>query len=177
MIEAFAGTLPEVAPDAFVHASAVLIGAVVIASEASVWPNATLRADDGPIRVGPRTSIQDGAVVHCTRNRNFNDIGERVTIGHNAIIHGVRIADACLIGMGAILLDDAVVETGAVVAAGTLVPPGRVVPANTLVMGNPFRVVRPCGPAEVSLIDFSWREYVARTRQYLAAGRETIRTS
>jgi carbonic anhydrase/acetyltransferase-like protein (isoleucine patch superfamily) len=153
-------------PAAFVHPSAVLIGDVRVGPLSSIWPNATLRGDDGPIHIGERTSIQDGAVIHATRTLSENHIGSRVTVGHGAILHGVTIADDCLIGMGAILLDNVRVETGAVVAAGTLVPPGKTVPAHTLVMGNPFRIVRECGPAEAELISFGWQEYVDRIRQY-----------
>jgi carbonic anhydrase/acetyltransferase-like protein (isoleucine patch superfamily) len=167
MIEPFAGATAVVDPTAFVHRSAVLIGDIKIGAESSVWPNTTLRGDDGPIVIGAQTSIQDGTVIHCTRGLSFTQIGDRVTVGHGVILHGCQVESDCLIGMGAILLDQAVIEAGAFVAAGTLVPPGKRVPAHTVVMGNPFRIVRTCDDRDRALIDFSWREYIERTRQYL----------
>jgi carbonic anhydrase/acetyltransferase-like protein (isoleucine patch superfamily) len=168
VIEPFDGQLARVHDTAFVHAAAVLIGDVRIGARSSVWPHVTLRADDGPIVVGDDTSIQDNAVVHCTRGRSRTTVGSRVTVGHGVILHGCTIADECLIGMGSILLDNAVVEAGAFVAAGTLVPPGKVVPAGMLVRGSPFAVVRACTAEDREWIAFSWREYVERAAQYRA---------
>lgn len=162
----FQGKHPQVHELAYVHAAAVLIGEVMVGSESSIWPNATLRGDDGPIVIGERTSIQDNVVIHCVRGRSHTTVGNQVTVGHSAVLHGCTIHDDVLIGMGAIVLDDAVVESGAVVAAGAMIPPGKVVPANSLVVGNPFRVLRPCRDSDRELIAFSWREYVDRTRDY-----------
>lgn len=171
-IERFAGHHPQIHAEAFVHASAVIIGQVRIGAESSVWPNVTLRGDDGPIVVGARTSIQDGTVVHMTEGRSTTTVGDRVTVGHGAILHGCTIEDDCIIGMGCIILDDAVVERGSIVGAGALVPPGKRVPAGTVVVGNPFTVLRPCTPADTEFIAYSWREYVQRTRQYREAASE-----
>jgi len=171
MLEAFEGKEPQIAPDAFVHRAAVLIGDVVIGSEASVWPNVTLRGDDGAIIVGAKTSVQDGTTIHCTEGWSKTTIGARVTIGHNVILHGCTIGDDCLIGMGSIVLDNAVIEPGAFVAAGSLIPPGKVVPAGHMVRGNPFQIVRPCTPKDTAQIAFSWQEYVKRCAQYLAASK------
>jgi carbonic anhydrase/acetyltransferase-like protein (isoleucine patch superfamily) len=169
MIEAFAGKLPRIDPAAFVHASAVLIGDIVIGPESSVWPHVTLRGDDGPIIIGARTSIQDNSVIHCTFGESFTTVGDRVTVGHSAVLHGCRIHDDVLIGMGAILLDNAIVESGAIVAAGTVVPPGKVVPAGTLVAGNPMKVLRQCGERERQMIERGWQAYVQRVGQYRQA--------
>lgn len=167
-LEPFAGKLPRVDPSAFVHAAAVLIGEIEIGPESSVWPNVTLRGDDGPIIIGARTSIQDNAVIHCTEGLSFTRVGDRVTVGHSAVLHGCTIHDDVLIGMGAIVLDNAVIESGAMVAAGTLVPPRKVVRAGTLVAGNPMKVLRECGDKEREMIEAGWQAYVKRAAEYLA---------
>jgi carbonic anhydrase/acetyltransferase-like protein (isoleucine patch superfamily) len=168
VIEPFAGELPILAPDAWVHDRALLLGAVEIGSQSSVWPHATLRGDDGRIVIGECTSIQDNTVIHCTEGLSRTTVGSRVTVGHSVILHGCRIGDNCLIGMGSILLDNAVVEPGAFVAAGTLVPPGKVVRAGTMVRGNPFTLVRECTAEDRQWIEFSWRAYVKRATEYRA---------
>jgi carbonic anhydrase/acetyltransferase-like protein (isoleucine patch superfamily) len=164
--EAFAGKSPRVDPSAFVHAAATLIGDIVIGPESSVWPNVTLRGDDGPIVIGGQTSIQDNAVIHCTESWSQTRVGDRVTVGHSAVLHGCTIHDDVLIGMGAIVLDNAVVESGALVAAGTLVPPGKVVRAGTVVAGNPMKLVRECADKDRQMIETGWRAYVRRAAQY-----------
>ncbi len=168
MLQHFRGTSPSVSDDAFVHEAAVLIGAVEVGSESSIWPNTTLRGDDGPILIGAQTSIQDGTTIHCTEGFSRTTVGSRVTVGHNVILHGCTIGDDCLVGMGAIVLDNARIESGALVAAGTVIPAGKIVEAGTMVVGNPFRVVRTCGDKDRALIEFSWRAYVRRAADYLA---------
>lgn len=165
-LEAFGGKHPRLDPSAFVHAAALLIGDVVIGAESSVWPHVTLRGDDGPIVIGRQTSIQDNAVIHCTEGMSWTSVGDRVTVGHSAILHGCTIHDDVLIGMGSIVLDNAVVESGALVAAGTLVPPGKIVKAGTVVAGNPMKVLRECRDSDREMIDFSWRAYVKRAAEY-----------
>ncbi len=169
-VERFGDHIPQIDPEAFVHASAVLIGDVRIGAHSSVWPNVTLRGDDGPIVVGTHSSIQDGTVVHMTTGRSPTVVGDRVTVGHGVILHGCTVHDDCIVGMGAIILDDAVVESGCIVGAGALVPPGKRVPAGSVVVGNPFKVLRAATEQDAEFIEFSWREYVTRTRQYRAAG-------
>lgn len=172
MLEAFEGKHPQIAPDAFVHHTAVVIGEVSVASQSSLWPNVTLRGDDGAIVIGEKTSIQDGSTIHSTEGWSKTTIGARVTVGHNVILHGCTVEDDCLIGMGSIILDNAIIESGAFVAAGSLVPPGKVVPAGTMVRGNPFKIVRPCSSKDSAQITFSWQEYVKRAAQYLAAQKQ-----
>ncbi len=162
---------PIVDPSAYVHPTAVLIGQVRIGPQASLWPHVTLRGDDGPIIVGACSSIQDGTVVHMTEGLSVTTIGTRVTVGHNATLHGCTIEDDCLIGMGSIVLDGAVIEHGSIVGAGALVPPGRRVRAGTVVVGNPCRVLRSCTDADREWIAFSWRSYVERAAQYAEATR------
>ncbi|MEZ4427918.1 MAG: gamma carbonic anhydrase family protein [Nannocystaceae bacterium] len=168
MLQAFAGHRPRVDPTAFVHEAAVLIGQVTLGAGSSVWPNATLRGDDAPIVVGAQSSIQDGSTIHATEGQSRTTVGDRVTVGHNVILHGCTIGDDCLIGMGSIVLDSAIVEPGAFVGAGTVIPPRKVVRAGTLVMGNPFKLVRVCTQADRDWIEHSWRAYVRRGQEYLA---------
>jgi carbonic anhydrase/acetyltransferase-like protein (isoleucine patch superfamily) len=171
VLEPFEGVHPEIHPEAFVHAAAVLIGHVVIGARTSVWPCAVLRGDDGPVLIGEDTSIQDGTLIHCTEGLSKTVVGSRSTIGHKVVLHGCTIEDECLVGMGAIILDNARVETGSIIAAGTLIPPNKVVPAGMLVMGSPFKVIRPVNEQDRKLIDNGWREYVHRAGQYLARDR------
>ena len=171
-IERFGGHNPHIHAEAFVHATSVIIGQVRIGAQSSIWPHVTLRGDDGPIVIGAQTSIQDGTVVHMTEGLSTTTVGDRVTVGHRAILHGCTIEDDCIIGMGSIVLDNAVVERGSIVGAGAVVPPGKRVRAGTVVVGNPFKVLRECTAADTEFIAYSWREYVQRTRQYREAASE-----
>lgn len=172
MLQRLGAHTPNVDTRAYVHPRAVVIGRVTLGPQSSVWPNATLRGDDGPIVIGAATSVQDGAVIHMTEGRSTTTVGDRVTIGHNAIIHGCTIDDESIIGMGAILLDGAVIGSHCIIGAGTLVPPGKRVEAGHVVVGNPMRVIRRCTAADLEFIDFSWRAYVARAAQYAAEASE-----
>ena len=138
MIRKFRGTSPTVAPSAYVDPAANVIGMVTIGARSSIWPGATLRGDIEPITVGEETSIQEGSVVHTDKDFAAR-IGNRVTVGHMAVIHGCTIEDDALIGIGAIVLNGAKIGSGAVVAAGALVPEGVEVAPNTLVMGSPAK--------------------------------------
>jgi carbonic anhydrase/acetyltransferase-like protein (isoleucine patch superfamily) len=171
-LEPYLDKTPTIDPQAFVHPMATLIGDVEVAAESSIWPGAVLRADDGPIRIGPQTSIQDGSVIHMTRGLSEVTVGARVTVGHNVNLHGCTVEDDCLIGIGAILLDGVVVGRGSLVGAGALVTPNTKIPPGSLVLGAPAKVVRPCREKETDMIDHGWREYVERTGEYLARGSE-----
>lgn len=138
---------PTVHSTAFVHGRSVVIGNVSIGAKASVWPCAVLRGDIAPIFVGEGTNIQDGAVVHVA-DRLPATIGQRVTVGHLAMIHACTIGDECLIGMHATILDGAVIGPRCIVGAGALVTKGTVVPPGSMVLGSPAKVVRPLSPAE-----------------------------
>lgn len=168
MLEKLRGIRPQVAPTAFVHAAATLIGDVVVGPRASVWPAAVLRGDDGAIVIGAETSIQDGTVIHATEGVSHTTVGARVTVGHKVILHGCTIGDNSLIGMGSIVLDNAVVEPWSFVAAGTVIPPGKVVRSGEMVMGNPFRVVRQLTAKDREWIEHAWTVYVKRAAEYLA---------
>lgn len=169
MIQSFDGHTPAIAPSAWVHPTAVVIGEVSLDEEASVWPTAVLRGDVGAIRVGPRSNVQDGSVLHDTTDISLTEVGAEVTIGHRVILHGCRVEDRCLIGMGAIVLDNAVIGSGSVVGAGALVLAGTVIPPGSLVLGSPARVVRACGPREAALIEQGWRTYVEKAGLWRAA--------
>jgi gamma-carbonic anhydrase len=167
MLRAFRGVRPTVDPSAFVDQSAQVIGDVHIGPESSVWMNAVIRGDVHAILIGARTNVQDGSVVHVQTGAYPTTIGDEVTVGHGAIVHGCTIEDRCLIGMGAILLNGVTVSADSIVAAGSLVPEGFVVPPRSLVMGSPAKVRRGLGEAELeSLRDYAVR-YVLLSRDYL----------
>ncbi len=149
MIRTVQGWEPKVHPEAYVDPAAQVIGDVTIEAGASVWPCAVLRGDEGsPVRLGKNSNVQDGAVLHVTP-RDACIIGDNVTIGHGAMVHGATVHDNARIGIGAVVLNGAVIEAGAQVGAGALVPPGKVVQAGWLVMGVPARPVRRMSEEEI----------------------------
>ena len=160
MLRSYRSIHPTVHPSAFVDASAQVIGDVHVGAESSVWMNVVVRGDVHYIRIGARTNIQDLTMVHVMRETNPTAIGDNVTIGHGAVVHGCTIEDRCLIGMGAILLNGCVIGTGSIVAAGTLVPEGTVIPAGSMVMGVPGKVRRALTPEEDASIKWYADNYV-----------------
>ena len=160
--------MPRVAADAYVDESAQVIGDVEIGAESSVWMNVVLRGDVHRIRIGRRTNIQDGTIVHVMRETHPTTIQDDVTIGHGAIVHGCTIADRVLIGMGAILLNGVEVGSDSIVAAGTLLPEGTKVPPRSLAMGSPGKVRRPLTDEEVTSIRRYADNYVRYRLDYLA---------
>ena len=157
---------PRVAASAFVDESAQVIGDVEIGEDSSVWMNAVLRGDVNWIRVGDRTNIQDGSVLHGLREKHATRLGDEVTVGHGAILHGCEVEDRCLIGMGAIVLNGAVVGSGSIVAAGALVAEGTAIPPGSLVMGSPGRVRRATTGDEAASIRRYADSYVAYKREF-----------
>ena len=139
---------PTVHPSAFVDASAQVIGDVHVGAESSIWMNVVVRGDVNSIRIGARTNLQDLTLVHVMRDTHPAVIGDNVTVGHSAIVHGCTIEDRCLIGMGAILLNGCRIGAGSIIAAGGLVPEGVVVPPGSMVMGMPGKVRRSLTPEE-----------------------------
>ncbi|MGH3192389.1 MAG: gamma carbonic anhydrase family protein [Streptosporangiaceae bacterium] len=156
---------PDIHPTAFVHPDAVVIGRVRIGAEASVWPCAVLRGDHGAIEIGARTSVQDGTVVHTTREWP-TIIGDECVVGHNAHLEGCVVADRCLIGSGSVVLNRAQVGTGAVVAAAALVPEGFEVPPGALVAGVPAVIKRASMPGD--LVDYAVKTYIETARAHRA---------
>ena len=156
---------PQVHPDAFVHPEAVLIGAVIVGADASIWPGAVLRADDGPITIGERTSVQDNSVIHTCRE-SPTWVGDDVTLGHMVHLEGCIIHNRTLIGVGAIVLQRAVVHSGAIVAANAAVLDDMVVPAGALAVGTPAKM--KLGLARAEVIEAGPNHYVARVPEYKA---------
>jgi carbonic anhydrase/acetyltransferase-like protein (isoleucine patch superfamily) len=170
MIRIFKNHAPRVAPSAYVDESAQVVGDVVIGEESSVWMNAVVRGDVNHIRIGSRTNIQDGTIVHVMRDPSHpTSVGDDVTVGHGVVLHGCTVANRCLIGMGAILLNGSSVGEDCIVAAGTLLPEGMAVPARSLVMGSPGAVRRPLTADEIAFILQSAQNYVAYRLDYMQA--------
>jgi gamma-carbonic anhydrase len=168
MLRPYRGAKPTVHETAFVDTTAQLIGDVVVGEESSVWMNVVVRGDVHHVRIGRRTNLQDGTIVHVMRGTHPTVIGDAVTIGHGVIVHGCTIQDRCLIGMGAILLNGAVIGEESIVAAGTLVPEDMAIPARSLVMGSPGRVRRTLSADEVASIGDYAARYVAYRLDYMA---------
>lgn len=162
MLQTFNGHTPEVHDTAWVHDGAWVIGEVRLGEQVSIWPTAVLRGDMGPIVVGDQSNIQDGTVCHNTGGWSETHIGKRVTVGHKVILHGCRVEDDCLIGMGAIVMDTVVVGAGSVVGAGALITAGKIIPPNSLVLGSPAKVVREVTQRERQMITLGWQEYVTK---------------
>lgn len=160
MLRPYKSVLPTVHPSAFVDTSAQVIGDVHIGAASSIWMNVVVRGDVNHIRIGDRSNIQDLTLVHVMFRTNPTIIGNDVTVGHSAVVHGCTIEDRCLIGMGAILLNGCVIGTGSIVAAGALVPEGMIVPPGSMVMGMPARVKRPLTPEEAASIQGYADRYV-----------------
>ncbi|MEZ5667301.1 MAG: gamma carbonic anhydrase family protein [Alphaproteobacteria bacterium] len=163
IIRPFNGIWPRIADDAFIAPGAVVVGDVTIGPEASVWYGVVLRGDDHRIRVGARTNIQDGTIVHVFNDgqtTHSTEIGAGVIVGHAAKLHGCMLEDGCLVGIGAIVLDGATVGREALVAAGALVSPGKVVPARQLWAGSPARFKRDLTEAECGFLAWNAQHYV-----------------
>lgn len=166
MIRTFETYRPKVADSAWVDAMALVIGEVELGEDASVWPMTVVRGDVNWIRVGPRTNIQDGSVVHVAHAGGMNPtgyptiIGADVTVGHKAIVHACTIEDACLIGMGATIMDGAVLGAESMLGAGALVPPGKELPGGYLYVGSPAKAVRELTEDERDFLRYSAAHYV-----------------
>ena len=167
MIEPYEDHWPEIDESAFVAASADLIGRVRIGAEASVWYNTTLRGDIHEVVVGPRSNVQDNAVLHVESDRGCY-LGELVTIGHGAIVHACTVKDEVLVGMGATVLDGAVIGERSIIGANTLVTMDSVIPPGSLVLGSPGKVVRLLSVEEQAEVKVWAQKYVENRRKFLA---------
>jgi len=163
------GVRPTLGRDVFVAEGAVVVGDVVLGDQASVWFGAVVRGDCFPIRIGSRTNVQDAAVVHVTSGRASTAIGDDVTIGHAAVVHGCTIGHRCLIGIGSIVLDGAVIGDDSLVAAGSLVTPGARVPSRSVVIGRPARVVRAVTEEDLQRIREGAASYLSHARAFMTA--------
>ncbi len=167
---------PQLGPRVFVDASAVVIGDVELGEDASVWPMAVVRGDMHRIRIGARSSVQDGSVLHITHAGPFNPdgypliIGDEVTIGHNVTLHGCTLGNRILVGMGSIVMDGAVVEDEVVIGAGSLVPPGKRLESGYLYVGSPVKQARALTDKERAFFSYSAANYVKLKDLHLAEG-------
>ena len=159
MIKGYQGIEPKIDESVFVAESADIIGKVTIGKNSSIWYNTTLRGDEQSITIGENTNIQDGSVVHIGWDKE-TIIGNNVTIGHKALVHGCTIGDNTLIGMGAIVLDGAEIGAFTLVGAGSLVPPGKKIPSGVLVMGSPAKVIRDLTEEEKKSLTKSAMNYI-----------------
>jgi carbonic anhydrase/acetyltransferase-like protein (isoleucine patch superfamily) len=173
-IQKFNGVLPKIGHSTHIDESAVVIGAVTIGNNVSIWPTTVVRGDVESITIGDDTNIQDGSVLHVTHYGKFTErgyplsIGKGVTIGHRAIVHACTIGDYCLIGMGAIIMDDAVLEDFVMLGAGALVPSGKRLVSGHLYVGSPAKLVRPLNEPEREFLVYSSQHYVDLKNKYLA---------
>jgi phenylacetic acid degradation protein len=170
----FAGKKPSIAPDAFVHPTAVIIGDATIGSECHIAPSAVIRADFGPVTIGDGSSIQDNATIHVNPGDRVT-IGRNVIVGHNVVLHDVTLHDQCVVGMGAVLLSSVVCGKGVVIAAGSLVPQGTNIPAGKLVMGNPAKIIKDVPPGLAAYATLGVEQYKEITRLYLQTMKEIPR--
>lgn len=168
MIVPYKDKTPKIGMDVFVAASAAVIGDVAIGDSSSVWFNAVIRGDVNFVRIGRLTNIQDGSTLHVATKHFPLYIGDSVTIGHGCVLHGCKIGDKCLIGMGAIILDGAQVGDGCLIASGSVVLQGAKIPPRTLVAGVPAKKKKDVDPATLQTIELSALEYVQLAREYLA---------
>jgi carbonic anhydrase/acetyltransferase-like protein (isoleucine patch superfamily) len=170
MIRPFRGVHPQIHPSAYVEESAQVIGDVHIGEESSVWFGAVVRGDVFYIRIGARTNVQDGTVIHVSNGTHATVLEDEVTVGHNVTLHGCHVERGCLIGIGAIVMDGVRVGEKSLVAAGSLLTPGTQIPPRSLVMGSPAKVKRPLTDEEVASLDVFWQNYTGYTKEYKEEG-------
>ena len=166
MIRPFRGTHPQIHPTAFIEESAQVIGDVHIGEQSSVWFNAVVRGDVFHIRIGNRTNIQDGTVIHVSNGTHATILEDEVTVGHNVTLHGCYVERGSLVGIGSIVMDGVRIGAQSLVAAGSLLSPGTQIPPRSLVMGIPARVKRTLTDEEVEGLNVFWMNYVEYIKMY-----------
>lgn len=175
-LRSFEGTSPKIGARVYIDESAVIVGDVEIGDDSSIWPFVAARGDVNAIRIGARTNIQDGSVLHVTHDGPYTKggipllIGDDVTVGHKALLHACTIGNRCLIGMGAVLMDGVVVEDEVLIAGGTLVTPGKRLLSGYLYRGSPAQQARPLTDDERDMLRYSAQHYVRLKDRYLSAG-------
>jgi len=173
MIRPFESISPQIADSCYIDPNADVIGDVVIGENSSVWPMSVIRGDVNFIRIGQNTNIQDGSVLHVSHAGEYNPqgaaliIGDNVTVGHKAILHACKIWNDCLIGMGAVIMDDVVVENDVMVGAGSLVTPGKTLKSGHLYLGSPCKRVRKLDAREREYLHYSAEHYVRLKNRYM----------
>jgi len=171
MIHTFDGKSPRLGKDIFIADGAQVIGDVRLGDQASIWFNSVVRGDVGIIRIGARTNVQDLCTIHITGGQFDTTLGDDVSVGHRAVLHGCKVGDACLIGIGAVLLDGCEIGEETMIGANALVTPGTKIPPRVLAIGAPARVVRDLTPAEIQFRRLHSAQYVEYAAQYLAQRR------
>ena len=166
MIKSFQNKTPQIDETAYVTDDAIVIGDDEIGAESSVWFGSILRGDVNSIRIGSRTNIQDGTIIHVSRETHLTVLEDEITVGHRVTLHGCHIETGCLIGIGSIILDGVRVGKHSLVAAGSLLTPNTQIPPRSLVMGSPAKVKRELSDAEVKDLEKFWRNYVTLSRVY-----------
>ena len=167
IIKTLRGKIPQFGKDVFIAENAVIIGDVIVGDQCSVWYNVVIRGDVHSIRIGNQSNIQDGTVIHCTYKKASTQIGNRVTVGHSAVIHGCTLHDSVLVGMGAKILDLAVVESNVIVAAGSLVLEKSVLESGYLYAGVPAKKIKPLSPEQITGIQHYADQYIMYKEWYL----------
>jgi len=162
----YKGIFPKIHQEAFIAPTASIIGDVTIGKGSGIWFNCVVRGDVEPITIGENTNIQDGSIIHCTRGGGRTIIGSNVTVGHKALIHAAILQDACFIGMGAIIMDNVIVETGGMVAAGGLVTPNKIIREGEIWAGNPAKFFRNLTKEEADFIIISANNYLKHVEEY-----------
>jgi len=158
--------MPSIAPTAFICDDAIVVGDVEIGEDASVWFGSIIRGDVNYIRIGARTNIQDGTIIHVSSKTHSTILEENITVGHRVTLHGCHVESGCLIGIGAIIMDGARVGRNSIIGAGSLVTPGTQIPSGVLALGSPARVKRDLTEDELAYLDKSWRNYVELKAEY-----------
>lgn len=172
--QSYKGIFPTVGEGCYIHPAATVIGEVTLGDNVSIWPGVVIRGDVNRIVVGNNTNIQDLSMLHVTHRRPEDPegapviIGNNVTVGHSVVLHGCTIGDECLIGIGTIILDRAVIEPQVMIGAGSLVSPGKVLKSGYLYMGRPAKEVRPLTPEEIANFTYSAQHYCRLKDQYLS---------
>ncbi len=170
IIKEFEDKFPRIGERVFIAEDAVIIGDITVGDESSIWYKTVIRGDVNYIKIGKWTSVQDGSIVHVTNGTAPTIIGDYVTVGHGVKLHGCTIKDRCLIGIGAIVLDNVIINEGSIVAAGTLIPPGKEYPPGSLIMGSPGKVVRKLTEEEIENLKKHALRYVDYKNRYIEKG-------
>jgi carbonic anhydrase/acetyltransferase-like protein (isoleucine patch superfamily) len=166
LILPYKGVTPRIHPSAFIAEGAVIIGDVEIGADSAIWFNCVVRGDVNEIRIGERTNIQDGSIIHVTRGGHGTYIGSGITVGHHSVLHACTLKDNCFVGMSATLLDGSVVETNAMLAAGAVLTPGKTIPTGELWAGNPAKKLRDLRESDLAFFPVSAQGYVELAKDY-----------